>query len=84
LQDVRAKRGADAASDHRLVVAVLKTKLKAYNNKAERISLKFNVHSLKEKEKREEFKFELRSNFSVLSELPEETVEEQWNNLCNT
>jgi hypothetical protein len=92
LQDVRVKRGADAASDHHLVVAVFKTKLKAYNNKAERTSHKFNVHSLKENEKREEFKLELRNNFSVLSELPEETVEEQlkkkkhWSNLhvCNT
>jgi endonuclease/exonuclease/phosphatase family metal-dependent hydrolase len=49
LLNVRLKRRADAASDHHLVVAVLKTMLKAYYNKAERTSHKFNVHSLKEK-----------------------------------
>jgi endonuclease/exonuclease/phosphatase family metal-dependent hydrolase len=35
LLSVRVKQGADAVSDHYLV-AVFKTKLKAYNNKAER------------------------------------------------
>jgi hypothetical protein len=34
LQDVRVKRGTDAASNHPLVVIVPKTKLKAHNNKA--------------------------------------------------
>ena len=32
LHDVRVKRGADAASDHHLVVAVLKIKLRAYKD----------------------------------------------------
>ena len=91
LHDVRVKRGADAASDHHLVVATLLIKLKAYNDQARRPLHKFNVHSLKEKEKKEEFKIELRNKFSVLSLLPEETVEEQWHSLrevwtttCNT
>ena len=69
------KRGADAASDHHLVVAELKTKLKAYNDQAGRPSHKFNVQCLKEKQKSEEFKIELRNKFSVLSLLPEETIE---------
>nr|KAG5713351.1 hypothetical protein BaRGS_024899 [Batillaria attramentaria] len=81
LHDVRVKRGADAASDHHLVVAVLKTKLKAYNDQAGRPAHKFNVHSLKEKVKAEEFSVELRNKFSALSLLPEETVEEQWHSL---
>ena len=34
LHDVRVRCGADAASDHRLVVAVLKTKLKAFRDRA--------------------------------------------------
>ena len=36
LRDIRVKRGADAASDHHLVVAELKTKLKAYTDQAGR------------------------------------------------
>ena len=81
LHDVRVKRGADAASDHHLVVAVLKTKLKAYNDQAGRPSHKYNVHSLKEEGKAEEFKIQLKNKFSVLSQLPEETVEEHWHSL---
>ncbi|XP_068706251.1 craniofacial development protein 2-like [Montipora foliosa] len=71
LHNVRVKCRADAASDHHLVVAVLKTKLKAYNSRAERTPYKFNMLSLKEIAKTEEFQLEL------LSQLPEETIEEQ-------
>ena len=84
LHDVRVKRGADAASDHHLVVAVLKTKLKAYNDQAARPSHKYNVHSLKEKLKSEEFKIELRNKFSVPSKLPEDSIEEHWHSLRET
>ena len=78
------KRGTDAASDHHLVVAELKTKLKAYNDQAGRPSHKFYEQCLKEKQKSEEFKIELRNKFSVLSLLPEETIEEQWHSLRET
>ena len=84
LHDVRVKRGADAASDHHLVVATLKTKLKAFKDQAGRPAYKFNVHTLKERTKAEEFKTELRNKFSVLSLLPEETIEEQWSSLRDT
>ena len=50
------KRGADAASDHHLIVAELKTKMKAYNDQAGRPTHKCNVQCLKEKQKSEEFK----------------------------
>ena len=56
LYDVRVKRGADAASDHHLVVAVLKIKLKAYKDQADRPSHKYKVHSLKVKSEAEKFK----------------------------
>ncbi|KAK3097865.1 hypothetical protein FSP39_013996 [Pinctada imbricata] len=46
---VRVKRRADAAFDHHLVVAVIKTKLKACNDHVEKSSYKYNVHSLKER-----------------------------------
>ena len=84
LHDVRVKRGADAASDHHLVVAVVKTKLKAYKDQAGRPSHKYNVHSLKEEVKADEFKVQLRNKFSMLSQLPDQTVEEHWNSLRET
>ena len=55
LHDVRVRHSPDATSDHYLVVAVLKTKLKAYRDRARRPSIKFNVQCLREEKKSEEF-----------------------------
>ena len=66
LLDVRVKRGADVGSDHHLVVADLKVKLKAYRDRADRPSHKYNVHSLKDKAEAEVYRFELRNRFSEL------------------
>ena len=41
LLDVRVKRGADAASDHHLVVADLKVKLKVYRDRTDRLLHKY-------------------------------------------
>nr|KAG5697691.1 hypothetical protein BaRGS_000576 [Batillaria attramentaria] len=60
LLDVRAKRGADAASDHHLVIAAIKIKLKAYRDQADRPSHKYNVHSLKESVKTNAFRYHNR------------------------
>ena len=79
LRDVRVKRGANTASNHQLVVAVLKIKLKAYKDQADRPSHKYNVHSLKVKSEAE--KIEVRNRFSVLSQLPEDPGEEHWHGL---
>nr|KAG5693360.1 hypothetical protein BaRGS_017653 [Batillaria attramentaria] len=84
LLDVRAKRGADAASDHHLVTAAIKIKLKAYRDQADRPSHKYNVHSLKESVKTNAFRCELRNRFSALDTLPEETIEEHWHDLRET
>ena len=81
LHDVRVKPGADAASDHHLVVAVLKAKLMAYRDRAGRPQIKFNVQCLREEQTSEEFKVEVRNRLSLLSLLPEETNEEQWHSL---
>nr|KAG5699547.1 hypothetical protein BaRGS_033743 [Batillaria attramentaria] len=84
LLDVRAKRGADAASDHHLVIAAIKIKLKAYRDQADRPSHKYNMHSLKESVKTNAFRCELRNRFSALDTLPEETIEEHWHDLRET
>ena len=81
LHDVSVKRGADAASDHHLVVAVLKIKLKAYKDQADRPSHKYNVRSLKVKSEAEKYKIELRNKFTMLSQLPKKPVEEHWHSL---
>nr|KAG5698573.1 hypothetical protein BaRGS_027084 [Batillaria attramentaria] len=84
LLDVRAKRGADAASDHHLVIAAIKIKLKAYRDQVDRPSHKYNVHSLKESVKTNAFRCELRNRFSALETLPEETIKEHWHDLRET
>ena len=53
LLDVRVRRGADAASDHRLVLATLKVKLKSFRDMTNRPLSKFNIQSLKTKVKAE-------------------------------
>jgi len=84
LLDVRVKRGADAASDHHLVMADLKVKLKVYRHRVDRPSYKYNVHSLKDKIKAEIYQCELRNWFSALAHQPEESVEETWRGLRDT
>ena len=51
LHDVRVGHGADAESGQHLVVAVLKTKLKAYRDRSRRPSIKFNVQCLRVEQK---------------------------------
>ena len=84
LLDVRVKLGADVASDHHLVVADLKVKLKVYRDQADRPSHKYNVHGLKDKTKAEVYQCELRNWFSPFTHQPEESVEETWQGLRDT
>ncbi|XP_013788604.1 craniofacial development protein 2-like [Limulus polyphemus] len=52
LLDVRAGRGADAASDHQLLVATLKTKLRSSCDSSGRPHHKFNIQFLKDGKKK--------------------------------
>ena len=83
LYDVRAMRGADEASHHRLVIATIRIKLKVYRDQAERPSHKYNVLSLKESVKMTDFKCKLKNRFSAL-DISDETVEEHWHNVRDT
>ena len=88
LQDVRVRRGADVASDHHLVVAKLKLKLKRNpitDNSGRRI--KYNVNALKDPHKREEFSITLKNKFEILQELYEEkedSVLNRWQKVKET
>ena len=76
--DVRVRRGADAASDHHLLVATMRTKLRSFCDSSGRAYHKFNIQYLKDKKKSEEFNCEVRNRFEALAELAEETVENHW------
>ncbi|KAL6490434.1 hypothetical protein MHYP_G00007790 [Metynnis hypsauchen] len=75
VMDVRARRGSDAASDHQLLVATLKTKLRSFYDSSDRPHHKFNIQFLKDSKKKKEFNCEVRNKFEALTELVEETVE---------
>ena len=59
LMDVRAMRGADAASDHHLVIAKLKLKLKKFSPGTHCQRQRYNTAMLKDENKRQEFNITL-------------------------
>jgi hypothetical protein len=78
---VRNKRGADIASDHHLVMAHFKFKIKKAEKKFEVQNKKFDIQKLKNKgEKREEFKLELKNRFEILQDSrdTEIDIEKKW------
>jgi Reverse transcriptase (RNA-dependent DNA polymerase)/Endonuclease/Exonuclease/phosphatase family len=78
LHDVRVYRGADAASDHHLVVAVLRLKLKKLVGQLEHNAI--DVIKLNKKETQQKFQLELKNRFELLREQEQVqgTTEESW------
>ena len=75
MQDVRVHRGADAASDHHLVLTKLKLKLKSIVEKRKNRTI-YNVEFLKDKERMEIFRLTLSNNYDTLQYvLDEENME---------
>jgi len=85
LLDVRAFRGADANSDHYLLVGTLQLKLKSHQqNVTSRV--KYDTNALKSTEVLDRFKLELTNRFETLSQVDEEneSVEDSWQQIKNT
>ena len=78
LEDVRVLRGADINSDHHLLLAKVKLRLKIYKKQDSERRTKYQVNLLGTKGKEEEFKMELSNRFQTLGELIEEDVETHW------
>ncbi|VDP16919.1 unnamed protein product [Schistosoma margrebowiei] len=75
------KRGADIASDHHLVVANLKLKLKKNWTTGQRAIQRFNRAFLRDTDRLNEFKIALNKRFQALQDpLKEEetTTEDNW------
>lgn len=80
LEDVRVKRGADAASDHHLVLATVKLRLKRHAQPAS-TRTRYNVDLLRDKGTHEEFCVAISNRYQVLQELYEDVeadVETTW------
>ncbi|VDO66446.1 unnamed protein product [Schistosoma margrebowiei] len=80
-EDVRTKRGADIASDHHLLVAKMKLKLKKHWTMGRTISQKFNTAFLRDTSKLNKFKTALSNKFQAFHYLLNgegTTVESDW------
>ena len=80
---MRVKRGADVASDHHLLIAKLKRKLKKNWMRTATNRRKYNVSPLKDPQTREEYKLNLANQFQVLQEQYEEEpdLNSRWQNI---
>ena len=81
LEDVRVLRGADAASDHHLVLGKLRLKLRRYTQVSTGIRKKYQVNLLQDRAKKDEFHLELKNRFEALQDLGECDIEDQWNKI---
>ena len=82
-EDVKVRRGADVGSDHNLVIAKVKLKLK--KNWADKTSqrVRFDTTLLKNPVKKEEFRINLSNRWQVLQGLEEDDVNEKWLGIKN-
>ncbi|VDO72766.1 unnamed protein product [Schistosoma margrebowiei] len=69
IKDVRTKRGADIASDHHLLVAKMKLKLKKHWTTGRTISQKFNTAFIRDTVKLNKFKIVLSNKFQAFHNL---------------
>ena len=74
LQDVRAYRGADVASDQNLLVAVLSLKLRRTRRRQGRAH-QFDSSKLKDNRIRQDFRRELKNRFQILGEEQEMNID---------
>ncbi|VDP16741.1 unnamed protein product [Schistosoma margrebowiei] len=84
MEDVKSGRGADVASDHHLVVANLKVKLKKNWTTGQTPIQRFNTAFLRDTEKLNEFKIALNNTFQVLQDLLKEeetTMKDNWKSI---
>lgn len=79
LLDVRARRGADAGSDHHLLPAKIQLKLKCMKHREERV--KFNIQQFQDIGTSELYKVALHNRYQALEIETPSKVEEIWKGL---
>ena len=92
MQDVRVQRGADAASDHHLVLARMKMKLRKREVKRS-TRTQYNVDFLKDRLTTETFRLTVRNKYEALQDLLDEgnmdidtqwqQIKEMWTSTCS-
>ncbi|VDP74719.1 unnamed protein product [Schistosoma curassoni] len=87
MEDVRSSKGADIASDHHLVVANLKLKLKKNWTSGQTAIQRFNTAFLRDADKLNEFKIALNNRLQALQDLLKEeksNMEDNWKGIKET
>ncbi|VDP53796.1 unnamed protein product [Schistosoma mattheei] len=81
MEDVRTRREAEMISDHHLIVANLKLKLKKNWTTGQTALQRFNTAFLRDTDKLNEFKIAFNNRFQTLQHLLKEeetTMEDNW------
>ena len=76
LLDVRVRRGANASSDHHLVTAKVRLKLRAAGSNKQRI-LRYDISRLQDQRTKNAFVLQLRNRFQALSDIDEQSIDEE-------
>lgn len=84
LLDVRVRYGTDAASDHHLIVATMKIKLRSLPDSLGRPYHRFNALFLRDHRKQKKFNCEVKNKSEKLEGLLKETVANHWTGLQAT
>ena len=82
LLDVRVKRGADAASDHYLVVGMIQLKLRKHENI--RVRWKYNVEHLQDKTTQQNYQQTLMTIIGDSTRDERATIEDKWTMMKET
>ena len=80
LLDVKVRRGADVGSDHHLLTAKIKLKLRKIPTEVKGRK-HLNIGELKRAEKKNDFILEIRNRFDALLEVSNDEVERSWANI---
>ena len=78
LEDVRVLRGADIGSDHNLLLAKFRLRLKNYGNRNQSKRHRYQVSRLMTESIKEKFGLELKNRFQALGDLIEDDVDSHW------
>ena len=79
LKDVRVMRGADVASDHHLLLATIKLKLKNHRQQNKTSRVRFQVNLLEDSKTKKQFELSLKNRYEVLQDLEDTDIDHHWN-----
>jgi len=84
LEDFRAYRGADAGSDHTLVIGKLKARIQSIRKSGLQRNQGFHISKLKTPAQQKEFSLSRNNRFQALVDLEDGSLENKWERVKST